>query len=90
MNYLLNKEGLQQVIAGLKAYVDDRGGEAASIDIADIDFKGKITAFLEGTLPTRMKVVQATNSKTYSVGQLEMFSDNIVCDKPDSQLERQV
>lgn len=77
MNYLLDKEGLQQVVAGLKAYVDDRGGEAASIDIADIDFKGKITTFLEGTLPTRMKVVQTTNSKTYSVGQLEMFSDSM-------------
>lgn len=77
MNYLLDKEGLQQVVAGLKAYVDERGGEAASIDIADIDFKDKIAAFLEGTLPTRMKVVQTTNSKTYSVGQLEMFSDNM-------------
>lgn len=77
MNYLLDKEGLQQVVAGLKAYVDDRGGEAASIDIADIDFKDKIAAFLEGTLPTRMKVVQTTNGKTYSVGQLEMFSDNM-------------
>lgn len=77
MNYLLDKEGLQQVVAGLKAYVDDRGGEAASIDIADIDFKGKITTFLEGILPTRMKVVQTTNSKTYSVGQLDMFSDNM-------------
>lgn len=77
MNYLLDKEGLQQVVAGLKAYVDERGGEAASIDIADIDFKGKITTFLEGTLPTRMKVVQTTNSKTYSVGQLEMFSDSM-------------
>lgn len=77
MNYLLDKEGLQQVVAGLKAYVDDRGGEAASIDIADIDFKGKITTFLEGTLPTRMKVVQTTNIKTYSVGQLEMFSDSM-------------
>ena len=77
MNYLLDKAGLQQVVAGLKAYVDDRGGEAASIDIADIDFKGKIATFLEGTLPTRMKVVQTTNSKTYSVGQLEMFSDNM-------------
>lgn len=68
---------MQQVVAGLKAYVDDRGGEAASIDIADIDFKGKVATFLEGTLPTRMKVVQTTNSKTYSVGQLEMFSDNM-------------
>ncbi len=77
MNYLLDKEGLQQVVAGLKAYVDDRGGEAASIDIADIDFKDKIAAFLKGTLPTRMKVVQTTNDKTYSVGQLEMFSDNM-------------
>lgn len=77
MNYLLDKEGLQQVVAGLKAYVDERGGEAASIDIADIDFKGKITTFLEGTLPTRMKVVHTTNSKTYSVGQLEMFSDSM-------------
>lgn len=77
MNYLLDKEGLQQVVAGLKAYVDERGGEAASIDIADIDFKDKIAAFLEGTLPTRMKVVETTNSKTYSVGQLEMFSDNM-------------
>ena len=77
MNYLLDKEGLQQVVAGLKAYVDERGGEAASIDIADIDFKDKIAAFLEGTLPTRMKVVQTTNGKTYSVGQLEMFSDNM-------------
>lgn len=77
MNYLLDKEGLQQVVAGLKAYVDERGGEAASINIADIDFKGKITTFLEGTLPTRMKVVQTTNSKTYSVGQLEMFSDSM-------------
>lgn len=77
MNYLLDKEGLQQVVAGLKAYVDERGGEAASIDIADIDFKDKITTFLEGTLPTRMKVVQTTNNKTYSVGQLEMFSDSM-------------
>lgn len=77
MNYLLDKEGLQQVVAGLKAYVDERGGEAASIDIANIDFKDKIAAFLEGTLPTRMKVVETTNSKTYSVGQLEMFSDNM-------------
>ena len=77
MNYLLDKEGLQQVVAGLKAYVDERGGEAASIDIADIDFSGKIADFIKGSLPTRYKVVQTTSSKTYSVGQLEMWSDNM-------------
>ena len=77
MNYLLDKEGLQQVVAGLKAYVDERGGEAASIDIADIDFSGKIADFIKGSLPTRYKVVQTLNTKTYSVGQMYMFSDNM-------------
>lgn len=77
MNYLLDKEGLQQVVAGLKAYVDERGGEAASIDIADIDFSGKIEEFIKGNLPTRYKVVQTLNTKTYSVGQMYMFSDNM-------------
>lgn len=42
MNYLLDKAGLQQVVAGLKAYVDDRGGEAASIDIADITSRARL------------------------------------------------
>lgn len=73
----LDKEGLKRYTDNMKTYIAKHGGEAASVDIADIDFSGKIEEFIKGNLPTRYKVVQTLNTKTYSVGQMYMFSDNM-------------
>lgn len=73
----LDKEGLKRYTDNMKAYIANHGGEATSVDIADIDFSGKIEEFIKGNLPTRYKVVQTLNTKTYSVGQMYMFSDNM-------------
>lgn len=73
----LDKEGLKRYTDNMKAYIAKHGGDAASVDIADIDFSGKIEEFIKGNLPTRYKVVQTLNTKTYSVGQMYMFSDNM-------------
>lgn len=73
----LDNEGLKRYTDNMKTYIAKHGGEAASVDIADIDFSGKIEEFIKGNLPTRYKVVQTLNTKTYSVGQMYMFSDNM-------------
>lgn len=73
----LDKEGLKRYTDNMKTYIAKHGGEAASVDIADIDFSGKIEEFIKGNLPTRYKVVQTLSTKTYSVGQMYMFSDNM-------------
>lgn len=73
----LDKEGLKRYTDNMKAYIAKHGGDAASVDIANIDFSGKIEEFIKGNLPTRYKVVQTLNTKTYSVGQMYMFSDNM-------------
>lgn len=73
----LDKEGLKRYTDNMKAYIAKHGGDAASVDIANIDFSGKIEEFIKGNLPTRYKVVQTLSTKTYSVGQMYMFSDNM-------------
>lgn len=73
----LDWEGLTHYTDKVKAYVDKHGSGIASVDIADIDFKGKIEDFVKNNLPTQYKVVQTTGRNTYSVGQLEMWSDNM-------------
>lgn len=73
----LDKEGLKRYTDNMKTYIAQHGGEAASVNITDIDFSGKIEEFIKGNLPTRYKVVQTLNTKTYSVGQMYMFSDNM-------------
>lgn len=73
----LDKEGIKRYTDNMKTYIAQHGGEAASVDIANIDFSGKIEEFIKGNLPTRYKVVQTLNTKTYSVGQMYMFSDNM-------------
>ena len=73
----LDKEGLKRYTDNMKTYIAKHGGEAASVDITNIDFSGKIEEFIKGNLPTRYKVVQTLNTKTYSVGQMYMFSDNM-------------
>ena len=73
----LDKEGLKRYTDNMKTYIAKHGGDAASVDIANIDFSGKIEEFIKGNLPTRYKVVQTLNTKTYSVGQMYMFSDNM-------------
>ncbi len=73
----LDWEGLNHYTDKMKAYIDGHGSGIASVDIADIDFSGKIADFINGSLPTRYMVVQTTGSKTYSVGQMEMWSDNM-------------
>ena len=73
----LDKEGLKRYTDNMKAYIAKHGGDAASVDITNIDFSGKIEEFIKGNLPTRYKVVQTLNTKTYSVGQMYMFSDNM-------------
>lgn len=73
----LDKEGLKRYTDNMKTYIAKHGGEAASVDITEIDFSGKIEEFIKGNLPTRYKVVQTLNTKTYSVGQMYMFSDNM-------------
>ena len=73
----LDWEGLSHYTDKMKAYIDRHGSGIASVDIADIDFKGKIEDFVKNNLPTQYKVVQTTGSKTYSVGQMEMWSDNM-------------
>lgn len=73
----LDKEGLKRYTDNMKTYIAQHGGEAASVNITDIDFSGKIEEFIKGNLPTRYKVVQTLSTKTYSVGQMYMFSDNM-------------
>ena len=73
----LDNEGLKRYTDNMKAYIAKHDGDAASVDIANIDFSGKIEEFIKGNLPTRYKVVQTLNTKTYSVGQMYMFSDNM-------------
>lgn len=73
----LDKEGLKRYTDNMKTYIAKHGGEAASVDITEIDFSGKIEEFIKGNLPTRYKVVQTLSTKTYSVGQMYMFSDNM-------------
>ena len=73
----LDNEGLKRYTDNMKAYIAKHGGDAASVDITNIDFSGKIEEFIKGNLPTRYKVVQTLNTKTYSVGQMYMFSDNM-------------
>ena len=73
----LDKEGLKRYTDNMKTYIAKHGGDAASVDIANIDFSGKIEEFIKGNLPTRYKVVQTLSTKTYSVGQMYMFSDNM-------------
>lgn len=73
----LDKEGLKRYTDNMKTYIAQHGGEAASVNITDIDFSGKIEEFIKGNLPTRYKVVHTLNTKTYSVGQMYMFSDNM-------------
>lgn len=73
----LDKEGIKRYTDNMKAYIAKHGGDAASVDIANIDFSGKIEEFIKGNLPTRYKVVQTLSTKTYSVGQMYMFSDNM-------------
>lgn len=73
----LDKEGIKRYTDNMKAYIAKHGGDAASVDITEIDFSGKIEEFIKGNLPTRYKVVQTLNTKTYSVGQMYMFSDNM-------------
>ena len=77
MTKYLDKVGLTEYTKLMKTYIAKHGGEAESVDIADIDFSGKIEEFVKGNLPTRYKVVQTLNTKTYSVGQMYMFSDNM-------------
>ena len=73
----LDNEGLKRYTDNMKAYIAKHDGDAASVDIANIDFSGKIEEFIKGNLPTRYKVVQTLSTKTYSVGQMYMFSDNM-------------
>lgn len=73
----LDKEGLKRYTDNMKTYIAKHGGEAASVDITEIDFSDKIEEFIKGNLPTRYKVVQTLSTKTYSVGQMYMFSDNM-------------
>lgn len=73
----LDKEGLKRYTDNMKTYIAKHGGDAASVDITEIDFSGKIEEFIKGNLPTRYKVVQTLSTKTYSVGQMYMFSDNM-------------
>lgn len=73
----LDKEGLKRYTDNMKTYIAKHGGEAVSVDITEIDFSGKIEEFIKGNLPTRYKVVQTLSTKTYSVGQMYMFSDNM-------------
>ena len=73
----LDNEGLKRYTDNMKAYIAKHDGDAASVDITNIDFSGKIEEFIKGNLPTRYKVVQTLNTKTYSVGQMYMFSDNM-------------
>ena len=76
MTKFLDKQGLARFAAGIKAYIDERGGEAASIDFGSIDLPGKIEELIGGTVPSRMRVTTTVGKETYTIGLLEMFSDS--------------
>ena len=57
-----------------KVALDALNGE---VSIENLDLTGRISEFVTGCLPTRLKVVAKTGKKTFTVGTLDIFTDNM-------------
>ena len=57
-----------------KVALDALNGE---VNINNLDLTDRISEFITGCLPTRLKVVAKTGKKTFTVGTLDIFTDNM-------------